>query len=409
MNSRKTQISIPYGRPWLTAEDKQAVVDALDSDMLTQGPRVARFEEALAKYCGARFAVVFSSGTAALHAACTAAGLGKGDEVITSPISFVASANCATYVGAQVRFADVDSQTAQITAETLAACISADTRAIIPVDFAGRPCDLEAIYRMAKERGIMVIEDAAHALGAAYKTRNDRGGLQTRVGSCLHADMCCFSFHPVKSITTIEGGAVTTHSEDFRDRLVKFRQHGITRNHLDFIGSKHRAPAWYYEMQELGYNYRLGDVPCALGYSQLKTLNERISQRRKIAGLYRKLLADDVDMLLDDDRGYASAHHLFVVLLESALRDAVFEGMHKAGIGVQLHYIPIYRQPFYQKLLRVDPKNYPGAEEYFARTLSLPIWPGLHEDQVRFVAQSLQTLIRKQAKNHAHHASARTT
>lgn len=402
MSPRKTAISIPNGRQWVTEEDKRAVIEALDADMLTQGPMVERFEEALAKYCGAHFAVTFSSGTAALHAACVAAGLKVGDEAITSPISFVASANCISYTGAEVRFADVDPTLAQVIPETLAACITRRTRVMIPVDFAGRPCDHEAIYRLAKENNIIVIDDAAHALGAAYKTKNDRGGLKTRIGSCLHADMTCFSFHPVKSITTIEGGAVTTNSEEMRDRLVRFRKQGITYNPLDFKNRKHATGEWYHEMQELGYNYRLGDVSCALGLSQLKTLDQRIAMRRKIATTYREILGESIGMLAADDRNHASAHHLFVVLLEKELRDAVFAGMRKMGIGVQLHYIPIYRQPYYQEKLNIDPARYPCAEKYFSQAMSLPIWPGLSDEQVQTVVDGLHLLMRKQSHISVH-------
>ncbi|MBF0105277.1 MAG: UDP-4-amino-4,6-dideoxy-N-acetyl-beta-L-altrosamine transaminase [Deltaproteobacteria bacterium] len=394
MPTKKTRTSptgttIPYGRQDLNVEEIKAVLKVLKSDFLTQGPLVGKFEQALADYCGARYCVVFSSGTAALHAACHAAGLKAGLHAVTTPMSFVASANCVLYTGALVKFADIDPAHAQITKQTIAPHVDKRTRVIIPVDLAGFPGDVPAIHAFAQKKGIAVIRDATHSMGAQYR----HNGRWMRVGSCRHEDFCCFSFHPVKSFTTGEGGAVTTNNAAFYRQMISFRQHGITKDRGVYINRQFADRSWYYEMQELGYNYRLSDIHCALGITQIKRLDEKIKRRTELVERYRRELKGTVDFLEHHDHNARSAHHLLPVLVAPGIRDKLMQRLCAVKINTQLHYIPIYRQPFYQRCFSFSPKNYPCAEKYFKSAMSIPLFPALTDRQQSFVIRKIKEIV----------------
>jgi len=374
---------IPYSHQSIYSDDIEEVVKVLKSDWVTQGPKIADFERALCDYTQAKYAVAVSSGTAALHIAALAAGLKVGDEIITSPITFVASANCALYCGAKAVFADVDPITANIDPVEIAKKISRRTKIIIPVHFAGHPCDLSQIWRIAAKHGLTVIEDAAHSLGAEY-----RGG---KVGACKYSDMTILSFHPVKAITTGEGGAVLTNNRDFFEKLNMLRSHGVTKGH----GLKNKSMAgcgWYYEMQELGFNYRITDIQAALGFSQLKKLDFFIKQRRKIAAIYNKAFKNNIFFDTPIEEKYArSAYHLYPIRLKDkfiADRQKIFNSLRGAGLGVQVHYIPVYLQPYYTKL-GFKKEMCPYAEDYYHRELSFPIYPAMTTGQIKYVVDKV--------------------
>jgi dTDP-4-amino-4,6-dideoxygalactose transaminase len=348
---------IPYSRQHVDADDVAAVAAVLRGDWLTQGPSVDRFEAALVEVTGAAHAVAFSSGTAALHGAAWAAGLGPGDRVATSPLSFVASANCARYVGAEVTFVDIDPTTRNL--DPTRVPDSAD--ALVAVHYAGLPVDLTAL----SHRPRIVIEDAAHALGASTP--------DGPVGNCAHSDLCCFSFHPVKTVTTGEGGAVTTNDARLAERLRRFRHHGITR--------PPEAPGWVYDIPEIGWNYRLTDLQAALGTSQLAKLEWMVDRRNAIADRYRAMLADlPVGLPPAAPVGWRHAYHLFAVELDR--RQEVYERMRSRGIGVQVHYVPTYRFGSYGGLDESEAAvRYPATEAVYARLLSLPIFPDLTDEE----------------------------
>jgi UDP-4-amino-4,6-dideoxy-N-acetyl-beta-L-altrosamine transaminase len=366
---------LPYGRQDITEEDIAAVTAALRDPMITQGPRVAEFERAFADHVGARHAVTFANGTGALHAAADAAGLGPGDELITSPLTFVASANCALFVGATPRLMDVDPATWNLDTATVAATAGPGCKAVVPVSLAGLPVNLEPLQPL-RERGVKIIEDGCHALGG------HRDG--TPVGGPSGADMTVFSLHPVKPITTGEGGIVTTEDDELAARLRAFATHGIAREDLG-----PDEGAWYYEVRELGFNYRLTDVQCALGLSQLQRLDHYARRRNEVAAQYRERLAGDerVGLAPEAPDGSRHGYHLFVVHVAAELRRTVFEHLRAAGIGVQVHYVPIYRFPLYKRLGHPQDAC-PNAERYYATAISLPIFPAMTEDDVdRVVAE----------------------
>ncbi|MFQ5596595.1 MAG: UDP-4-amino-4,6-dideoxy-N-acetyl-beta-L-altrosamine transaminase [Nitrospiria bacterium] len=379
--------SIPYGRQTIEEDDVRAVVDVLKSDRLTQGSRVGRFEAAFAEYCGARYAVACSSGTAALHLAYLAAGLRRGEAVITSPISFLATANAAVYVGAGPVFADVDPTSGNIQPERIAEiCTSALSenkrlKAIVPVHFAGFPCDMKEITKIADQHRLVVIEDACHALGAEVSGR--------RIGS--YSDLTVFSFHPVKQITTGEGGAITTNDKGFYNRLIQLREHGVVR---DGFLNKPDGP-WYYEMQSLGFNYRMTDIQAALGCSQLKKSERFIQRRREIAGLYDD--AFEGNPLFDcpvERRHVYAAYHLYPIRLKDfykTRKQAIVRYLMAAGIQVQIHYIPIYLQPYYRGL-GYRKGLCPDAEDFYAREISLPIYPGMRPEDVEYVMDTVSRI-----------------
>jgi perosamine synthetase len=381
---------LPYGRQTIDASDIAAVVAALCAPQLTCGPLVDRFERALAGWLGAPHATVCSSGTAALHLAYAALGVGEGDEIITTPITFSATAAAAYYVGATVRFADVDPHTGNLTPASVEALITPRTRAIVPVHLAGLPADLAELTELAQRRGLRLVEDACHALGATYRGRAIGAG---------DSDAVVFSFHPVKHITTGEGGAVIVRDPDIRRRLERLRQHGIERDHdrLD-------APAgpWVYEVQELGWNYRLSDIACALGLSQLDKLAGFVRDRRALAAHYRAELArvfggdGVVAPAAPADR--ESAHHLFAVAIDferfRTTRGRVMQALAAAGIATQVHYIPLLHHPYHARRCAAEcDRPRPGTDRYYARTLSLPLFPALTRDDVTRVVGELHRIL----------------
>lgn len=375
---------IPYGRQFIDKKDAAEVVKALRSDFVTQGPKVAEFERSLAGYCGAKYAVALSSGTAALHIACLAAGLNPGDEAITAPLTFAATANSILYTGAKPVFADIDPETGNIDAAEIIKKITKKTKAILPVHFAGLPCDVTKIAKIARKRSVIVIEDACHALGAQYKYKER----WVRIGSCLHSDMAIFSFHPVKSITTGEGGAILTNRKDIYDKLVILRNHGITKDNSKFTNKNIKNMAWYYEMVSLGFNYRITDIQCALGMSQLRKLEMFIRRRREIAGIYNKEFSNMSRIQLPpDEKSSRSAWHLYYIRVNN--RANVFRTLQKNGLGVQVHYIPVYFHPYYREL-GYKKGICPNAEDFYKKTISIPIYYSMSNEDIKYVVQSVK-------------------
>jgi UDP-4-amino-4,6-dideoxy-N-acetyl-beta-L-altrosamine transaminase len=378
---------IPYGHQCIEEDDIQAVVEVLRSDFLTQGPKVKEFEDALADYCGVKYAASFSSGTAALHGAYFAGGIGNGDEVITSPITFLATANAALFLGGRPIFVDIEGDSGNIDAELVEPAVTSKTKAIVPVHFAGHPADMKKIAGIAKKRNLIVIEDACHALGARY--------LDTTIGDCKYSDMAVFSFHPVKSITTGEGGAVLTNSEEYYERLVVFRQHGVTKADSAFVNKGEDTGQWYYEMQYLGYNYRLTDIQSALGLSQLRKLNRFVDKRAEIAAAYSQAFKDNPFFSLPAEKdSVKSAWHLYPVRLKDGHKDKkaeIFEQLRQKGIGVQVHYIPVPSQPYYQKL-GYSAGLWPKAEDFYSREISIPLYPLMQDSDIRYVIKNVKEI-----------------
>lgn len=368
---------IPYGRQSIDEDDIQAVVEVLRSDFLTTGPVITAFEKFVAEYTGAKYAVAIANGTAALHAACFAAGIGEGDEVITTPITFAASSNCVLYCGGTPVFADIRPDTYNIDPEDIRKKITDKTKAIIAVHFTGQPCEMDEIHAIAKEHNLYVIEDAAHALGADYKGR--------KIGSI--SDMTTFSFHPVKHITTGEGGMITTNNEKFYERLKLFRTHGITR---DTNLMTHDEGAWYYQQLDLGYNYRITDIQCALGISQLKKLDAFVTRRRELVERYNMAFSD-IDGIVSPRQldGCNNSWHLYVIQVQN--RKKVFDALKNAEIAVNVHYIPVYRHPYYQNNGYGD-ICCPNAEDYYAHCISLPLYPELTDAQQEYVIRTVKEI-----------------
>jgi len=365
---------IPYSKQSLDAEDRAAVAAVLEGDWLTQGPAVSGFEEAVAARCGVPHAVAFSSGTAALHAAAFAAGVGAGDEIVTSAITFAASANCGAYLGARPRFADIEAETWNVSAATLKPALTPQTKAVIPVHFAGLPVPIEPIRELVGP-DVAIIEDAAHALGG--------NSVEGEIGSCAHSDMAIFSLHPTKAITSCEGGVVTTRNPDLAERLAVFRHHGMVRDRERFIhpeGAGDEGP-WYHEQQHLGFNYRLSDVHAALGHSQLGKLDDHVSRRNAVAARYREELAgiDGLALPPEPTGDALHAYHLFVVHLRDGTRRRLelYERLAALSIRTQVHYIPVYRHPYYRSAFGYGPGLCPEAEHYYSGCLSLPCYPDL--------------------------------
>lgn len=400
---------IPYGRQFIDEDDIKAVVEVLKSEKITQGPTVEEFEHELEKYCGAEYAVAVNSGTSALHIACLAAGVKKGDEVITSPITFVASANCAVYCGGKPVFADIDPGTYNISPVELEKKITKITRAVIPVHFAGQSCDMEVIQQIVSDaekkygHKIYIIEDACHALGSKYKGN--------KVGSCVFSDMGVMSFHPVKHITTGEGGVVFTNDEKLDMKLRRLRSHGITSDPEEFISkdlafasnnsqlTTHNSPnPWYYEQQVIGYNYRITNIQCALGLSQLKKLKMFCKRRREIVDKYNAAFLDSKFLQIPfEDQNCDSNFHLYVLLFD-------FEGigidrarfmvlLREKGLITQVHYIPVHLQHYYRRNFGTGWGDCPNAEDYYKKCLSIPLFPAMTDDDVESVVRAVQKVI----------------
>jgi UDP-4-amino-4,6-dideoxy-N-acetyl-beta-L-altrosamine transaminase len=380
---------IPYGRQSIDEEDINAVVEVLRSEFLTQGPVVPAFEQAVAMHCGARFSFAMNSATSALHVACLALGVGPGDLVWTTPITFVASANCARYCGADVDFVDIDSRTYNMCTQQLERkLIEAEKKGrlptvVIPVHLCGQPCNMAAIHSLSKRFGFKIIEDASHAIGGRY--------MGEPIGNCRYSDITVFSFHPVKIITTAEGGMALTNDEELGIRIARLRSHGITRE-ITAMKNQPDGP-WYYEQLELGYNYRMTDVQAALGLSQMRKLDSFVAERHRLAENYDRLLEDaPVRTPWRDPENY-SGFHLYVVRLQlernKASHKDIFVRMRTAGIGVNLHYIPVYRQPYFATM-GFDPQDWPEAEKYYSEAITLPLYPGLSSDQQYEVVNNLR-------------------
>lgn len=384
---------IPYGRQDITQADIDAVVEVLRSDFLTQGPAVPRFEQAVATYCGAHHAIAVNSATSALHIACLALGLGPGDWLWTSPITFVASANCGIYCGARVDFVDIDPRTYNLCPQTLARKLElAETagrlpRIVVAVHLAGQPCDMAALRTLADRYGFHLIEDASHAIGGSYRGEP--------VGNCRFSDITVFSFHPVKLITTGEGGMLTTNDTAVADRLNLLRSHGITRDPAQMT----QIPdgPWYYQQTALGYNFRMTDIQAALGTSQLRRLDSYLARRQVLAQRYDSLLADLPLTLPWQHPDSQSALHLYIVRLQrehiSRSHRAIFEDLRACGIGVNLHYIPVHTQPYYRQLGDAT-GPFPEAERYYAEAISLPMFPGLTDAQQDEIVAALRKALR---------------
>jgi UDP-4-amino-4,6-dideoxy-N-acetyl-beta-L-altrosamine transaminase len=377
---------IPYGRQSIDEADIAAVDEVLRGDWLTQGPHVEAFERAVAERVGAPHAVAFSSGTAALHGAAFAAGLGPGDELLTSAMTFAASANCGAYLGATPRFADIDRSTWNVSAGTIAAATTAATRAVVPVHFTGLPAAVAEIREVVGD-DVVVIEDAAQALGA--RTEDEV------VGSCKHSDMAVFSFHPVKTVTSAEGGVVTTRDPELRDRMMGFRTHGMVRERDRLREADHGG--WYHEQQELGFNYRLSDVHSALGRSQMSKVDRFITARNAIAARYREWLGDlgALELPPEPPPGATHARHLFVIRHRdgSQARRSLYDGLREREIFCQVHYLPVHLHPYYRDNYGYGPGDFPEAEDYYAGCLSLPCFPDLGEDDQRRVADAIRELV----------------
>ncbi|KWX74771.1 UDP-4-amino-4,6-dideoxy-N-acetyl-beta-L-altrosamine transaminase [Paenibacillus jilunlii] len=375
---------LPYGKQVIDEMDIQSVIEVLQSDFITSGPAIEQFESEMAKFTGAKYAVTFSSGTAALHGACHAAGIGEGDEVITTPMTFAASANCVLYQGGKPVFVDIDPLTYNLDPKLVKENITEKTKAIIPVHFTGQPAQLDEITTIARENNLVVIEDAAHALGAKYKNKS--------IGSI--SDMTMFSFHPVKHITTGEGGMITTNKEELYKKLLQFRTHGITREQQ--LLRENHGP-WYYEMQFLGFNYRITDIQASLGISQLKKIERFIEKRKQLAGFYTKELSSIEEIILPHQLSDVdSSWHLYILRLQlsklTAGRKEIFQALQKENIGVNVHYIPVYLHPYY-KSLGFHKGICPVAESCYEEFISLPLFAGMDHRDALDVVEAVKKVI----------------
>jgi UDP-4-amino-4,6-dideoxy-N-acetyl-beta-L-altrosamine transaminase len=390
--TNKRENGIPYGRQSINDRDIFSVVKTLRSDYITQGPKIKQFEEFLAEYCGAKYAVAVSSGTAALHIACLAAGLGKDDTLWTPPNTFVASANCALYCGARPDFVDINFLTYNMDVDKLEAKLIEASKTdsipkiVIPVHFAGQSCEIEQIYELSKKYNFKIIEDACHALGGSYKNK--------KIGSCEFSDMAVFSFHPVKTLTTGEGGMILTNNEELYEKLLLLRTHGITRE-SKFMEGNSDGP-WYYQQIDLGMNYRITDIQASLGISQLTHLDEFISRRHELAKRYNEALSDlPVTTPYMHPETY-SAFHLYVIRLKlneiKKTRKEVFEFLHKKGIGLNVHYIPVHTQPYYRSL-GFSYGQFPESERYYNEVITLPLYPLMTEKEQQKVIDSLHEVL----------------
>ncbi|WCF98146.1 UDP-4-amino-4,6-dideoxy-N-acetyl-beta-L-altrosamine transaminase [Porphyromonas gingivalis] len=365
---------IPYGRPLIEEDDMEAVIEVLKSDFISTGPKVTEFERLFADYVGAKYAVAVSSGTAALHCAYLAIDLLSEDEVITTPMSFIATSNAAIYCGARIKFADIQGDSLNVDTEYINKLITSSTKVIVPVHFAGRPCEMDKILEIAKQHNLYVIEDASHALGASYKGK--------KIGSI--GDMTTFSFHPVKHITTGEGGMITTNDENIYHNLLKIRNHGIVKSHVPTNKGE-----WYYEQQLLGYNYRLTDIQCALGISQLKKLDRWIKKRRELANYYNERL-QLIEELEVPTMNKEHAWHLYIIKVKDPRhREKLFTFLRGKSIGVNVHYIPIHMQPYYQSI-GYKKNTLPVAESVYEHIITLPLHPSMTLSEADYIINSIE-------------------
>ena len=381
--------SIPYGKQYISPEDTEAVVQALHSDFLTQGPKIAEFEKNFAEYIGCKYAVAVSNGTAALHLALLSFGIKAGDRIITTPITFAASANAALYCGAEAFFVDIDKQTYVISVEGVKQLLKKYPKgyfkAIVPVDFAGYPVNLEEINVLAKEYGLFVLEDACHSPGGYFI---DSKNTKQNCGSCNYADAAVFSFHPVKHIAAGEGGMITTNNEVLYKKLLLLRTHGITKENM-FLNfpEPEKQGAWFYEMQELGFNYRITDIQAALANSQLKRANKGIERRGEIANRYRKAFQDTPIKFQEQNPNHFNAYHLFVIEVKD--RKGLYDYLKSNGIYAQVHYIPVHLMPYY-KQLGCREGDLPVAENYYKGCISLPMYPALKDEEQEYVIDTIK-------------------
>lgn len=382
--------NIPYGKQFISEEDTKAVVEALHSDFLTQGPRIAEFEKNFAAYVGSKYAVAVSNGTAALHLPFLAIGLKEGDKIITTPITFAASANAARYCGAEVHFADIERDSYVISVESVEKLLRKQPKgfykAIVAVDFAGYPVNFEALKKLADEFNLFLLEDACHAPGAYFI---DSMGAKQKSGNGVYANAAAFSFHPVKHIASGEGGLITTNDENLYKKLMMLRTHGITKENMryDFPDAKQQG-AWYYEMQMLGYNYRITDIQAALANSQLKRAEKGIERRHEIANKYRKAFANKGIKMQRNDENHFNAYHLFVIEVKDRL--GLYNFLKENGVHAQIHYVPVHLMPYYKQFGWKE-GDMPNAEDYYKHCISLPMYPTLtHEEQDHVINKVLE-------------------
>ena len=387
---------IPYGRHWMDDDDIAAVVKTLKSGWISRGPASEKFERAMARKVGSKYAVSSSSGTAALHLGALAAGFRPGDRVLVPAVTFLSSANAVLFTGADVHFVDIDLEDYNIDPGQVEKACRSDKKmaGIIPVHFAGHPCDMGRLRKIAQKYNLVIIEDAAHALGASYKV----AGKTYKVGSSAHSQMTALSFHPVKHITTGEGGMVLTGSGRLHKKLKMLRFHGITKDKREFQNK--RLPGWHFEMQMLGYNYFLTDFQCALGLSQLKKLDFFVRRRRQIAKMYNKALSDVEEIILPQQKkGFTHSYHIYVIRVRpeklAGGRDALYEELQRRGVRVHLHYEPVYRHPFYKKRYNFKAKDFPQSETYFKTALTIPMFPGMSDGDVLHVVTELKTALKR--------------
>jgi UDP-4-amino-4,6-dideoxy-N-acetyl-beta-L-altrosamine transaminase len=379
---------IPYGKQFISEEDTKAVVEALHSDFLTQGPKIDEFEENFANYIGCKYAVAVANGTAALHLPLLAAGLKQGDRVITTPITFAASANAARYCGAEVYFADIDPDTYTISLESIEKLLNKYPKnyfkAIIPVDFAGYPVNLEKLKDITNDHNLFILQDSCHSPGGYFI---DSKGIKQNCGNGNYADAAIFSFHPVKHIAAGEGGMITTNDYELYKKLKMLRTHGITKENLKYdFPEPEKQGLWYYEMQELGYNYRLTDIQAALANSQLKRAEDGIKKRQNIAKKYREAFNDKKIKMQKDDENHKNAHHLFVIEVKE--RIGLYDFLRTKGIYAQIHYIPVHLMPYYKQFGWKE-GDFPNAENYYKHCISLPIYPTLTDEEQEYVISSI--------------------
>ena len=379
---------IPYGRQNITKEDISSVVSVLESDWLTQGPNIKIFEEAFAQYVGSKFAIAVSNGTAALHLNAIAMGIKPGDKVITTPITFVASANCVRYCGGEVIFADIDSNSYLIDINNVRHLLEKDTKAeikgIIPVNLAGRSVDMEAFRKLADEFGCWIIEDACHSPGGYFE---NSFGNKIKSGSGQYADLAIFSFHPVKHIAAGEGGMITTNDESLYEKILNLRSHGIQQDYSKRI---YNNSVWYYEMQELGFNYRLTDIQAALGNSQLKRAEEGLTKRKRIAKKYNDYFKDKNYIEGHSEFVEGHAYHLYIIEIDR--RDELLQYLRDKNIFAQAHYIPVHLMPYYRERGWKE-NDFPKAENYYRKCLSLPIYPTLKDDEFHYVTETIDNFL----------------